>query len=127
MTQLINVNIWDDYYEDGDVPEGKKQETYAYLENKLSDNDALKVLTLLKEKIDTLTSPNCSLKLEVVYHDSSKVYPNLIATEYEYCLYKRWQLNMTNLTHDMREWLVGKLQEEKMRYKEVELSVYSES
>jgi len=31
-TMIIDVNIWDDYYDDDFVPEGETQETYIYIE-----------------------------------------------------------------------------------------------
>lgn len=127
MTDKINVNIWDDYYEDRYVPAGKVQTTYAYLETKISDEQAKEVLTLLKEKIETLIDSKSSLKLEIVFHDSAKEYPNLVGTEYEYVLYKRWQLNMTHLTHELREEIVEKLQKGSLTYNQIPLNIYSES
>ena len=32
----IPINIWDDFYDDGYVPEGEKLETYIYVEGRIS-------------------------------------------------------------------------------------------
>ena len=31
--EYIPINIWDDFYDDGYVPEGEKVETYIYVED----------------------------------------------------------------------------------------------
>lgn len=122
MTEKISVNIWDDYHDDGYVPEGETQDTYAYVECELSDEDCKNVLQLLKEQIAEIST--CGLELE--YYDSAKVYPNLVGTEYEYSLYKRWQLEIKNLTHEEREKIVEALQN-KLQYQNRLIKVYSES
>lgn len=126
MTDSININIWYDYFDDGYVPEGEIQETYAYVESKLDENDAQNVLHFLKEKIESMTSNN-TLKLELVFYDSAIKYPHLIGTEYEFILYKRWQLNMSNLTHELRESIVQTLEQENLHYNNIPLTIYSES
>lgn len=127
MSNYIPVNIWDDYHDDGYVPEGEIQETYAYVESKLEDEECKNVLILLKEKIEHLTSENSGLTMSINYYDSAKVYPNLVGTEYEYSLYKRWQLEMKNLTHETRESLVEALKKEVLEHKGIKIKVYSES
>ena len=122
MTEKISVNIWDDYYDDGYVPEGKIQETYAYLECELPDEDCKNVLELLKEQIAKLSK--CSLELS--YYDSAKVYPKLVGTEYEYSLYKKWQLEIKKITHEEREKIVEMLNN-KLQYQDKPIVVYSES
>ena len=121
-TNKISVNVWDDYYDDGYVPKGKIQETYAYVECKISDEDCKNVLELLKEQFSILSK--CGLELN--YYDSAKVYPNLVGTEYEYSLYKRWQLEIKNLTHEERENIVKNLRN-KLQYQGTPILVYSES
>ena len=127
MSNYIPVNIWDDYHDDGYVPEGEIQETYAYVESKLEDEECKNVLILLKEKIEHLTSENSDLTMNINYYDSAKVYPNLVGTEYEYSLYKRWQLEMKNITHETRESLVEALKKEVLEHKGIKIKVYSES
>ena len=38
----ICINIWDDFYEDGYVPEGEIQETYGYVEESTYSDDECK-------------------------------------------------------------------------------------
>lgn len=123
----INVNIWDDYHDDGYVPEGEKQETYAYVECDLNQNDCEKVLNLIKVEIEQVSQPSWNLKLSVEFYDSEKVYPNLVGTEHAFCLYKRWQLEIKNLTHEDREYLVEELGKKKLSYSNIPIVVYSES
>lgn len=123
----INVNIWDDYHDDGYVPEGEKQETYAYLECDLSHKDSKMVLELMKTEIEQLSQPSWNLKLSVEFYDSEKEYPNLVGTEHAFCLYKRWQLEIKNLTHEDREYLVEELGKKKLSYSNIPIVVYSES
>ena len=127
MSNYIPVNIWDDYHDDGYVPEGEIQETYAYVESKLEDEECKNVLILLKEKIEHLTSEKSELTMSINYYDSAKVYPNLVGTEYEYSLYKRWQLEMKNISHETRESLVEALKKEALEHKGLKIKVYSES
>lgn len=84
-------------------------------------------MILLKEKIEHLTSENSDLTMSINYYDSAKVYPNLVGTEYEYSLYKRWQLEMKNITHETRESLVEALKKEVLEHKGIKIKVYSES
>ena len=123
----ISVNIWDDYHDDGYVPEGKIQETYADIESDLAEQDCKNVLELIMQNIEQLAKPEWSLKLYMNYYDSAKVYPNLVGTEHEDCLYKRWQLEMKNISHEAREYLVEALQEQNLKYQETPLNIYSES
>jgi len=32
MSETISINLWDDYYEDGYIPAGERQETHMYVE-----------------------------------------------------------------------------------------------
>jgi hypothetical protein len=123
----INVNIWDDYHDDGYVPEGEIQETYAYIESDVEDEDCKNVLELVKKSIEQLAKPEWSLNLYLNYYDSAKIHPNLVGTEHECFLYKRWQLEMKNITHEAREYLVEFLQKQNLKYQGTLLSIYSES
>ena len=119
MTRFL---ITDDYHDDGYVPEGESQDTYAYVECELSDEDCKNVLELLKEQISMLST--CGLELN--YYDSAKVHPQFVGTENEIFLYKRWQLEIKNLTHEKREDIVDNFKD-KMQYKDRPVVVYSES
>ena len=49
--EKISINIWDDYCDDGYVPEGKTQDTYAYIESDLPHEDCKNVLISLQKQI----------------------------------------------------------------------------
>jgi hypothetical protein len=127
MKNTINVNIWDDYHDDGYVPEGEIQETYAYIESDISDDDCKNVLELVKNTIEKFIKPEWHLDMELQYYDSAKVYPNLVGTEHAAFLYKRWQLEMKNISHENREYLVDILSKAKLKYADNLLVIYSES
>lgn len=125
----INVNIWDDFHDDGYVPEGETQETFAYIEGsfKKKEDDCKNVLELIKIQIERLAKPEWNLVLYMDYHDSAKIYPNLVGTEHEWCLYKRWQLEFKNLTHKALDYLVEELNKQNLSYQGKPLNIYSES
>lgn len=123
----IPINIWDDYHEDGYVPEGEKQETYAYVEDSDLSHELRKqalefLMNYIKEK---KLLPEVDIILS--YYDSKKKYPGLIGTENEWCLFERWELRFDNLTHESREKLVQTLQKEKITFDDNIFSIYSES
>ena len=122
----ISVNIWDDYHDDGYVPDGETQDTYAYVECDLESDKQKEVLLVLKEHIEKIY-PNASFEMELSYYDSAKVYPSLVGTEYEYSLYKRWQLQFKHFSHKVREDLVEKLQNLHLTYLNIPVDIYSES
>jgi len=128
MRNSIPVNIWDDYYDDGYVPEGDIQKTYAYVESQdFSEDDCKAILGLLKNEIEQIAKPEWNLKLDVEFYDSAKVYPNLVGTEHEFFLYKRWQLNMINISHEAREVIVDQFEKKTLSYNNMDIDVYSES
>lgn len=124
--EKIYVNIWDDFYDDGYIPEGEIQKTYSYVESDLDDNNCKEVLTLLQHTIEQLM-PTRSFEMVLNYYDSRTVYPHLIGTEHESILYQRWQLEFTHLTHEVLESLVEKLQKLHLIYQHKPLKIYSES
>jgi hypothetical protein len=128
ILKTIPVNIWDDYYDDGYEDEGEVQETYAYVEtDEVSEEDCQAILVLLNKTIEKLLKPSSKVQREVVFYDSAKDYPNLIGTEHEHFLFKRWQLNFTYLTHREREALVEDLEKQNLSYNNIPLKIYSES
>jgi len=127
MSEKIFINIWDDYHDDGYDPEGESQETFAYTECKLAEEKSKEALIYLKEQIEGLYSSLTPFEMTLSYYDSSKVYPNLIGTEHEKFLYKRWQLQFKNLTHEVRENLIEELEKKPLSLNGVPIEVYSES
>jgi hypothetical protein len=123
----ISINIWDDYYSDGYVPEGAVQETYAYVECALSDADSREVLELLRVALDSVRAAGSAFESCIKWHDSAELYPSLVGTESERHLYKRWQLELRGLPHKEREQLVERLAQLDLRYKGTPLDICSES
>jgi hypothetical protein len=123
----IPINIWDDYHEDGYIPEGKIQETYMYVEDTDISHEArhniLKAfMRYISSKFD-LTGVILSLD----YYDSKLKYPNLVGTENEWCLFERWQINVKHLTHEKREEIVKCLKDVNLKILDIPIVVYSES
>lgn len=72
----IPINIWDDYYDDGHAPKGKRQETYMYIEDggDRSKEQTHKILIFLHDIIknfdflhDVSVSINNKEKLFTIY------------------------------------------------------------
>jgi len=127
MTKQISINIWDDYYDDGYVPEGEIQETYAYAECDISDEQARHALNLLESTIKTVYNDKPPFEMELYYYESAKKYPHLVGTEHEHFLYNRWQLGFKNMTHTVREELVTILSQKNLSLEQTPFSIYSES
>ena len=105
----IPINIWDDYYDDGHVPEGYTQNTHIYVEDSdIPEEDKEKILKILLDYIkDNIYLPKTKFKLE------DKLY-------------------VKNLTHSQREITlqVGLSQGQKdgsLSYKGKLFRIYSES
>lgn len=114
----IPINIWDDYCEDGYVPKGERQETYAYVESNLLGYDLIDdVLYFLMDEIKKLAIPKLKLK---VLHDSVQMGSFMIMDNQP-------RLFMTNLTHTQREEMVKILGKMKLQYEGAKLDIYSES
>ena len=128
IDKTIPINIWDDYYEDGYVPEGKIQETYIYVE----DNEIphIKRKEYL-EKILQYMNENLNLEginLSMHFYDSAKEYPEFAKNpEYENLLFKRWKIKVEHLTHKRLSKLVEELNEANLSADGVPFQIYSES
>lgn len=125
--QTIPINIWDDFYDDGYVPEGKIQKTYIYVEDSDLDLETKKgaleiLLNHLKTKVDL---PGVKLWME--FYDSKKKYPQLVGTEHEWCLFERWEIKVEHLTHERLHSLVEELEEANLSFNGAKFNIYSES
>lgn len=127
MTKQISINIWDDYYDDGYIPEGEIQETYAYAECKISDQKAKEALELVQSSINQIYDNQPPFEMDLYYYESAKKYPNLVGTEHEHFLYNRWQLGFKHMNHEVREALVKSLEKQNLSLDEIPFSIYSES
>jgi len=125
--QIIPINIWDDFYEDGYVLEGEKQETYIYVESSEIDLDTQKkALKILLEHVKTQISlPGVKMWME--FNDSKKKYPSLVGTEHEWCLFQRWEIRVENLTHKRLHGLLKELRQAKLSLGDAQFNIYSES
>jgi hypothetical protein len=126
--KYIPINIWDDFYEDGYLPEGEKLETFIYIEDSSISQEKEKqyLFVLIEYIIENLNTEGIKLWLEL--YESRKQYPNLVGNpEAERMFYDRWEIKVEGLTHQrLDEWM--------MVFKNVEIKVdnipffiYSES
>jgi len=123
----IPINIWDDFYDDGYVPQGKTQNTYIYVEEPdipLEKQEA--ILQILLEHLKTNVRLE-GVTLNLFFNDTSLKYPQFIGTENEWMLFKRWEIRVDNLTHKRLDSLVGELNNAHLDYEGVPFRIYSES
>ena len=124
--QTISINIWDDFYDDGFVPDGEIQSTYAYVES--SDVPGAESYKILTNFIDFISNNNLlpdSVDVSISFHDSSHDYASLVM-EHEYTLYKRWQINFKGITHAALDELVAQSKSFD-KFNDVPVDIYSES
>jgi len=102
----IPINIWDDYWDDGYVPEGDCQKTYAYIElyDVLTEKEQNEVMSFLYDYIIALNLPDAP-KIELLGAN----------------------IDFENITHKFRESMVKILQDAKLEWCGIPLDIYSES
>jgi hypothetical protein len=125
----IPINIWDDFYEDGYVPDGKIQKTYAYVEDDKSPHDnRMQFLDAVNDyMLDCLKLQDEGIETKMLFYESAKKYPNLVGTEHEYILFDRWEIRFKHLTHKRLFKLVEQLNEANFEIEGVPFEFYSES
>lgn len=118
----VCINIWDDYDEDSDG-------TYAYVEESTPDSFNKLCLTYVMEHIQSryLDTVLKDCELSLTFYDSANVYPSLLGTEHDYCLYKRWQLQFSHLPCEARQALVEKLNTDQLVFDGITINIISES
>ncbi len=101
----IPFNIWDDFYDDGHVPEGESQETHGYVEeyDELTEGQREEIATLIHAHILTL---------------------DMSGVEIEMC---GDRIEFTHLTHARLERLIAELQGSGLRWHGLPIDFYSES
>jgi len=114
--KIIPINIWDDFYDDGFVPEGEKLETYIYVEDaSVSNNKRKEYLEILLQYINKNLNTD-GIKIWLELFEGKKKYPNIVDTENEYMLFDRWEIKLEGLTHKrLDEWMD--------KFKNIELTV----
>ncbi len=130
--ERIPINIWDDFYEDGYVPENEIQETYAYVEDTDIPHDIRKeCLEILLNSIKVNNYlPNVEMTLE--WHDTINDYDKesvkrCIEAYGENFFFKRWEIKFKNITHEMLYELVEILDKNSLTYNNIPFEIYSES
>lgn len=103
--KYISINLWDDYYDDGYVPEGKFQETYMYVEEHdyFTEDMKIEAMGVVLEHLKTL---------------------DLDGVEIKNC---GSEINFKHLTHVRREQLVKELEVSGLTYNDIPIDIYSES
>ena len=125
---ILNINFWDDFYDDDHIPEGKIQETHAYVEGgDAPDQTEKEVLEFIMEFIKEHCKLDAKTEMELVFHDSKLKYPHMIGTEHEWCLYQRWQINFKHLTHESLFKIMEKFENTVLCFGGYKLNIYSES
>lgn len=122
--EKIEVNFWDDFYDDGYVPDGKVTETFAYIEDSsIPDIVCQELLSNLMIHIKENQLLPSFVEMRMHFSDSTAKYPGLI-WESEYLLSKRWEIQIINISHKLLDGLIERLKE----YSDgVRFSIYSES
>jgi hypothetical protein len=123
------INIWDDYYEDGYIPDGEIQESYIYVEDSdISLDKRKEVLEHLMKYIETyFISVNADTKMYLYFYDSKVKYPKLIGEEHEWMHFKRWEIKLEKFSHDLRYDLLEHLISLNLMIDDIPLHIYSES
>ena len=126
--ERIPINIWDEYYEEGYIPDGEIQETYIYVEDtdipQEKRHECLKVLLDYMNKNLNLDGVKMWLEL----YESRKKYPNLIGNpDAEGMFFDRWEIKIEHLTHERRHKLVDELNAANITIDNVPFEIYSES
>lgn len=125
--EKIHINIWDDFYDDGYVPIGEKQETKIYIEESGIPFDKEKqYLEFLLDYINNnLNAGGVGLWME--FYECKKKYPNLIGTDAESLFFDRWEIKIEGLTHErLSEWMMN-LENSNISIDGIPFEIYSES
>jgi hypothetical protein len=101
----IPVNLWDDYYDDGYVPDGEIQQTHMYIEeyDNITDEQKYEAMRIVIAHVITL--------------DLTGVEISDGGTE----------LYFKHLTHERREKLIPELEAAKLEWNGISFDFYSES
>jgi hypothetical protein len=125
--EYIPINIWDDFYDDGYVPEGEKLETYIYVEDsEISHEKRKECLKILLDFINKNLNIK-GVKLWMEFYESRKKYPNLIGTEHEHMLFDRWEIKIEGLTHKKLDDWMTILESSEIKVDDIPFLIYSES
>lgn len=132
----VHINIWDDFYDDGYIPEGEKQETYIYVEedeNDITHEKQKECLEVLLKHINENLNVS-GLKIWMKYYDSRIEYPMInevdnpqFMKEFPNFHFCRWEIKIEDLTHERLDEWISKLEEVNLSVDGVPFNIYSES
>lgn len=135
--EIININIWDDFYDDGHVPEGKKQESFMYVEERevcMSHDKQRECLAVVYKYIYENLNVVGGVKMWLEYYDSRKIYPHINEEDNPVFMKKhpnfhfsRWEIKIENLTHEMLEDWLEHLDNTNICFEGIPLNIYSQS
>lgn len=104
---IVNINIWDDYYDDGYVPDGKIQETRIYVEQDVSQDFKEEVLSFFYEYLKNNFKEELN-SVEISYGGD--------------------EIYLKHFTHKKRYEIMNKIEKSKIFFKDrYRLNIYSES
>jgi len=128
MINKIPINICDDFYDDGYVPEGKKLETYIYVEDhNISHEKRKEYLEIFLDYINKNLNID-GIKFWMEFYESRKKYPNLIGNpEAERMFFDRWEIRLENLTHERLDDWMEKLKNIEIKADNIPFYIYSSS
>lgn len=120
---VIPINIWDDFYDDGFVPNGEIQMTDAYVEEyqEFSSDTKKKAMESMMDFLKTLNLPGVDYSLS--YYNNREGLPE--ETEVE--LFEQWSIVFKHLTHARLETLMQELTQANLSVDGIPLYFYSES
>lgn len=123
----IPINIWDDFWEDGYVPDGEIQETYAYVEDsEIPQEDRKLYLEFFMSHLKTKEFLS-NVDMQLTFYQSKNEFPSLVGTEYERMLFERWEIRFKHLTHENIYRILEELENKKLVLNNHPIRVYSES
>jgi hypothetical protein len=134
--EKININIWDDFYDDGYIPEGKKQESYIYVEeydNGITEEKKKECLEVLLRYINENLNVS-GVKIWMKYYDSRIKYPKIneidnpqFMKEHPNFHFCRWEIRIEDLTHERLDEWMEKLEDVSLSVDGIPFNIYSES
>jgi len=121
----VSVNIWDDFYDDGYAPDGEIVETFVYIDDTIfSFDERTEFLEYIKEIIDSYKFP---IQTKMSIYDTKIKYPNLDFEELQMEHWRRPEIRLYNITHDIREKILDKLNVSDLSFKNKNFRIYSSS
>lgn len=127
LLKMIPINIWDDFYDDGYVPEGKKLETFICVDTDISHEKSKEYLEFLLDYINKNLN-TVDIKLWMEFYESRKKYPNLVGNlDAEKLFFERWEIKLEGLTHKRLDEWMGILKNADIKVDGIPFDIYSES